>query len=526
MHLTAIKFCSVGTIDELKNEMNMNLLKKQKDFKDHETKAENTKTRTKLNIERRGHENEAISNSKNDTKEKANERESEKSKEYKAKPLSKMTDTMKKLKMAMNNGLTSVKEEKNTKKETKKVGADVNKQKKWNNDTHASKSSIVNESEATMPTENWLIKVTNSAKKKDGQQMKSGNKIARKSKNPPTISGNGSEGSTPTRQTLKPTTIQETAQKTVTKFKSTGTPSLKPTTEAASTPSQVNEAESSGSGAKVNELEERTNDNHTSETVREIENEKVLADEKLNQSNVKDEEFRTNNDENAESDSGDEEGEIRDGVINDENKPAKDIEKRILCVGDSITEGYYKGGVAFHPYSKRLSELLNAEKNHISYIVYNEGKSGECVNPEMIKKMPQFMEKYNPLNLVIIIGGTNDFTNKNCNERDLFNDIKTLHELAHKAGVRTVAVTIPDSNAPQLPGRNEKEGVWENVNDKIRDYAKGNDKVILCDLAEELPFRTMNDDEKKLFWDDDLHYTPMGYDKMAEIIYDVIQGNF
>ena len=245
-----------------------------------------------------------------------------------------------------------------------------------------------------------------------------------------------------------------------------------------------------------------------------------------NHSSNKDETGRVKDGEDQDNSSGDEDGEGRDGIDNVENIPQKDMEKRILCVGDSITEGYYKGGTAFHPYSKKLSALLNAEQNHITYNVYNEGKSGECVNPEMVKRMPSLIKKYQPLNLAIIIGGTNDFTDKQCNEQNLFDGIRTLHEIAHKAGVRTVAVTIPDSNAPKLPGRNEKENVWEDVNDKIRDYAKDKDNVILCDLAEELPFRTMNDDEKKLFWDDDLHYTPMGYDKMAEIIYDVIQGNF
>ena len=452
--------------------------------------------------------------------------------EYKVKPLQKMSGGMKKLRTKEIKNEVD-KSEKNAENKGKKYSKDIEKQIVVTNKyrTFATKSSIVKENEERNPTENWVIRVTNGERHKaDKVLFKSirGDITQRKSKKAPTVSS--SDISTPTKQTLKPTTIRETPQVTTEKFTSKGTPSLKPTVEAASTPSSQNDVENSGSGLRNVDSESENRENKGNRTAHNKDNGMKKGDRKYMKpvmSNITNKnKLQPKDEKNEDNTSGDENNEERDGIIESENKKEYEIQKKILCVGDSITEGYYNGGTAFHPYTKKLSELLNAERNDVTYIVYNEGKSGEFVNPDMIKRMPILMDKYKPLNLVIIIGGTNDCTKKECNVQDLFDDIKTLHEIAHKNGVKTVAVTIPDSNAPMLPGRREKEDVWEGVNDNIRDFARGNEKVILCDLAEELPYRTMDDDERKLFWDDNLHYTPMGYDKMAEIIYDIIQGNF
>eukprot|EP00794_Sanderia_malayensis_P008112 gene8112-8981_t len=231
------------------------------------------------------------------------------------------------------------------------------------------------------------------------------------------------------------------------------------------------------------------------------------------------------NNETNEKDNADD-SEADDGKSTRKND-LEDTEKRVLCIGDSITEGYHKGGFAFHPYTKKLHELLNAENNTITYDVYNEGVSGECVFVSMLERMPHLLQKYKPLDLVVILGGTNDLMHTNCTDAgQLFNNIKKLHEMAHAAHVKTVALTIPDANAPAMPMWQKRESMWKETNEKIREYADKRDDVILCDLAEELPYRTMTDDERAKYWDDNLHYTPHGYDKMAELIYDAIQGMF
>ena len=406
----------------------------------------------------------------------------------------------------------------------------------------ALQTEIINESEATQPTESWMIKVTTTGRTLNKQMNKkraNAKKKTEKMLNQPVTTGPTKFVSTNTLPSIKPTTIRETPIATQSALNSTGTPS-KPTPEAASTPLPFNNTapEYSGSG---NGVDSKKISKHNKESVVK----EIKPSVKANvASNIKQVSKKgptkpvtpvyddKNLDDNGSGESEENEGDNEADNENEEEGDAvartqeKEAEKRILCVGDSITEGYYKGGNAFHPYTKKLTELLNAEKNNVTYNIYNEGISGECVYPEMLNRMPQLLQKYKPLDLVIIIGGTNDLMHKNCTEGHLFEKIKEMHEMAHQAGIKTVAVTIPDSNAAQLPGRNEKEDTWESVNDKLREYAQGKDNVIFCDLAEELPYRTLTDDERKKYWDDLLHYTPLGYDRMAEVIYDVIQGNF
>lgn len=466
----------------------------------------------------------------------------------KAKPLQKMTTSK-----SRSNGELKEQNEKTMSNKKKLKLADEKREKnaahgRYKPRTHdmkedTSQTDIINESEATKPTESWMIKVTTTGRtfsNKMNRKRTNPKKKTGKVLNQPVNAGPTKFASTNTVPSIKPTTIRETPVATQSAINSTGTPSKKPTLEAASTPLPFNNTASEYSGSGNGVDSKKVAKYNKGSVVKEIKP-SVKADVASKIKRVSKKEptkpvTPVYDDKNIDDNSsGESEGNEDDNEADNENEEEgdvavrsqeKEVEKRILCVGDSITEGYYKGGNAFHPYTKKLTELLNAEKNNVTYNIYNEGISGECVYPEMVTRMPQLLQKYKPLDLVIIIGGTNDLMHKNCTKGHLFEKIKEMHDLAHQAGVKTVAVTIPDSNAPQLPGRSEQEDTWEAVNDKLREYAQGKDNVIFCDLAEELPYRTLTDDERKKYWDDLLHYTPLGYDHMAEVIYDVIQGSF
>mmetsp|Transcript_9063 Transcript_9063/g.16613 ORF Transcript_9063/g.16613 Transcript_9063/m.16613 type:complete len:147 (+) Transcript_9063:34-474(+) len=57
---------------------------------------------------------------------------------------------------------------------------------------------------------------------------------------------------------------------------------------------------------------------------------------------------------------------------------------RILCVGDSLTEGYYQGGRHFSPYTDTLEKLLKNEYSETKWEVVNYGISGfegvQCIS--------------------------------------------------------------------------------------------------------------------------------------------------
>lgn len=203
--------------------------------------------------------------------------------------------------------------------------------------------------------------------------------------------------------------------------------------------------------------------------------------------------------------------------------------KRILCFGDSLTEGYYHGGVKFHPYTLQLANLFKqmTESGEIEEVqLVNKGRSGELVHPEMAKRLPQILKDDGPYDLVIILGGTNDLASlKEAKQFDLFEKIKSLHKMAHEIGMKTCAVTIPQTAFDVLPISYEYVEYRESVNNQIRDFASNNSAMVcLCDVSLKIPMYGVRNNELASHWDDELHFTPKGYDRMGELIFEVIKN--
>ena len=203
-------------------------------------------------------------------------------------------------------------------------------------------------------------------------------------------------------------------------------------------------------------------------------------------------------------------------------------EKRILCFGDSLTEGWYDNGRKFYPYTKKLAKLLDSYSSGVKYNIFNTGLSGECAIDEMTARLPEVLKQFAPLDLVIILGGTNDLASlSNAKERDLFENLRKLHEIAHNIGAKTCALTIPEAFIDILPMASDYKEYRESVNERLKIFAKDNsDKVILCDLNKKHPMHGIPEKDMKRYWDDDLHFTPAGYDRMAEIIFEDIKDSF
>ena len=206
--------------------------------------------------------------------------------------------------------------------------------------------------------------------------------------------------------------------------------------------------------------------------------------------------------------------------------------RSILCFGDSLTSGYYNHGHNFHPYSQRLNQLLNSGR--IKYYVKTSGKVREMAHGSMARRLPEVLGNSSRFDWVIILGGTNDVAHvKNFGDDDSFmnqlisiwkprivRDIEVLHEIAHRYGARTVLLTIPETAYEAWPNYKTLWVMRNRLNDDLRDYArrsKGN--VVLCDLANQLPRHSLSLQAQSILWNDHLHLTPYGYDKMAEIVY-------
>ena len=212
--------------------------------------------------------------------------------------------------------------------------------------------------------------------------------------------------------------------------------------------------------------------------------------------------------------------------------------RSILCFGDSLTSGYYNHGHSFHPYSQRLAQLLNSGEGRLRYYVKTSGKVREMAHGSMARRLPQVLGNSSRFDWVIILGGTNDVAHvKNFGDDDSFmnqlisvwkprivRDIEVLHEIAHKFGARSMLLTIPETAYEAWPNFKTLWVMRKKLNQDLRDYARRSQgSTVLCDLAARLPRHSLSPQAQAALWNDHLHLTPYGYDKMAEIVYQCLK---
>jgi lysophospholipase L1-like esterase len=123
--------------------------------------------------------------------------------------------------------------------------------------------------------------------------------------------------------------------------------------------------------------------------------------------------------------------------------------------------------------------------------------------------------------LIIILGGTNDLGTLPSDS--IYENIQKIHLLALKSSllterpIYTIAVTIP-----QLTWGGENSNLKRlNVNENIRKLVKRCNKYIFLFDMESL-FDQKNE-AYKIYWSpDQVHFSPLGYDKIGELLYDLI----
>ncbi|XP_065656805.1 uncharacterized protein LOC101234615 [Hydra vulgaris] len=212
-------------------------------------------------------------------------------------------------------------------------------------------------------------------------------------------------------------------------------------------------------------------------------------------------------------------------VTTEDDEESLDKKKRILCIGDSITLGYYGVPKHFHPYSYKLRKLLQQQFGD-EVEVTSKGVGGERVHKEMYTRLQRELsvKRYD---LVIILGGVNDLVTLDClHTIDLFEEIRALHEIARSQNIKTVAMTILEAHVlvKKIKYMDERsfEAMRMLTNYKIRQMV--DDMTSLCDTSLKFPFSSLPwDMQKKLWSTDKVHPTPEGYDILGEIVFDCIK---
>ena len=229
----------------------------------------------------------------------------------------------------------------------------------------------------------------------------------------------------------------------------------------------------------------------------------------------------------------------------------------ILAFGDSLTHGLFIGTGSHrgtHPYSLRLGELL---REHCHANITESGISGETA-VQMKHRLPTVLESMMPTvpRVVIILAGTNDFAYTSDYKKVLASVVK-LHEIvfAHAAytgrAISTVAVGIPQVKAQVLSSyHREREKTRQSFNNNLSKYADAFQQYMKAHLnmsteqadhptpaagtsVSDMRMIYVNYDNifdqqqssNSKYWSSDmLHYSPLGYDRLGELLFDALDG--
>ena len=191
--------------------------------------------------------------------------------------------------------------------------------------------------------------------------------------------------------------------------------------------------------------------------------------------------------------------------------------KYIMAFGDSLTKGYYHLGMKYHPYTIKLNELL--QKNKYNYKVIDFGLNGEK-SLSMTERISTIFQLYeNKFDLVIIFSGTNDL-GSGIDINEIFENIKLINKKVSQKNLWSIITTLPENQIDELEvSYYEKK---KKLNSLIRSLSSDENKTIICDLEKEMPFISLNEENKKKYLDDALHFTPEGYNQLGKIFYDCL----
>ncbi|KAL0474805.1 SGNH hydrolase-type esterase domain-containing protein [Neurospora intermedia] len=195
---------------------------------------------------------------------------------------------------------------------------------------------------------------------------------------------------------------------------------------------------------------------------------------------------------------------------------------RILCFGDSLTEGYSCWGSCFTPYSTKIKEMLRMAFPDVDVEIVTDGVSGDLVTGEgsFLTRMeshfaPRNPADYKPFNWAIVLGGTNDL-GSNIHPNQIFESLTQIWDMALSRKCKVLALTVPEIGSSAGGMKELLDFRRGELNQMIKTYKKPN--YYTFDLHAAFPFYAMSEADRERYWDDGVHFTPAGYDRMGNKI--------
>jgi lysophospholipase L1-like esterase len=197
---------------------------------------------------------------------------------------------------------------------------------------------------------------------------------------------------------------------------------------------------------------------------------------------------------------------------------------RFLAIGASLTAGFCEYGLTNHPYSIRLSELFYSA--NIPVVIDQRGVSSERVVPTMVKRLETLLiNENNPhYDWVLILGGTNDLGYRTSAEIIFNEGLKIMYDMVlERTNGKTKLAAMTLLETGYYPPGDSHDRERQKLNEMIRNYVSNcqdQNRLCLVDLDKGIPYHGTED--VKTLWDDLIHLTPDGYDRMASIIFQEI----
>ena len=177
----------------------------------------------------------------------------------------------------------------------------------------------------------------------------------------------------------------------------------------------------------------------------------------------------------------------------------------VLCYGDSLTAGMHSNGGEFHPYARRLQRLLGG-----GAVCSDCGEPGACADA-LARSLPGRLDKTvggrpKRWTHVAILAGTNDLR-FGAPAEAVIASLATAHAAAAHHGATVIALTLPQIRGEEKSSLGERRAI---VNGYLRNEATASGGVRCADVAAAL--------EDAALMDDAVHFTPKGYDIMADAV--------
>ncbi|CCC06092.1 hypothetical protein SMACR_00309 [Sordaria macrospora] len=153
---------------------------------------------------------------------------------------------------------------------------------------------------------------------------------------------------------------------------------------------------------------------------------------------------------------------------------------RILCFGDSLTEGYSGWGSRFTPYSTKLGEMLRMAFPDVEMEIVTDGLSGDLVTGRgsfLPRFKSHFLPKnpadYKPFDWAIVLGGTNDL-GSNMHPEQIFEALEEMWDMALFRKCKVLALTVPEIELSAGRMKEVLDFRRKELNEMIKTYKKPN----------------------------------------------------